>query len=105
MIDVWRAGIGKISTSTGNSELWILGDYLSRLPSWKGKPPAISFIIRDGVLNNTDNKSWTLAFHVKERPDDPLIGVWKFGQTEFNDANLILQQQSEYTYDRIIKFE
>lgn len=48
---------------------------------------------------------WTLAFHATERPDDPPIGVWKFDRTDFDDANLSLQQRAEYNYVRIARFE
>ncbi|GAB1315490.1 hypothetical protein MFIFM68171_05700 [Madurella fahalii] len=82
-MDIRRAGTGKQHVSTTDSRLWNLGDYLSRLPSW------------------TEPMHWTLAFHATERPDDPPIGVWKFDRTDFDDANLALQQQKAYNYERI----
>jgi hypothetical protein len=46
-----------------------------------------------------------LAFHATERPDDPPIGVWKFDRTDFDEANLDLQQRGGYSYARIARLE
>lgn len=46
-----------------------------------------------------------MAFHANELPDIPTIGVWKFDRTEFDDANLQLQQKEAYRYDLIAKLE
>ena len=35
-LDVWRAGTGRQHVATTESQLWNLGDYLSRLPGWTG---------------------------------------------------------------------
>ncbi len=35
-LDIWRAGTGKQHVATTDSQLWNLGDYLSRLPTWTG---------------------------------------------------------------------
>ncbi|CCC12556.1 hypothetical protein SMACR_06964 [Sordaria macrospora] len=86
-IDIWRAGTGEYHISDSNFKLWNLGDYLSRLPSL------------DGPLY------WAMAFHANELPDIPTIGVWKFDRTEFDDANLQLQQKEAYRYDLIAKLE
>ena len=48
---------------------------------------------------------WTLAFHATDRPEDPPIGVWKFGRTDFDDANIALQQRDGYAYARISRLE
>lgn len=48
---------------------------------------------------------WALAFHANELPDIPTIGVWRFDRTEFDDANLKLQQKEGYRYDLIAKLE
>ncbi|KAK3343113.1 hypothetical protein B0H65DRAFT_576963 [Neurospora tetraspora] len=86
-IDIWRAGVGEYHISDSNFKLWNLGDYLSRLPSL------------DGPLY------WAMAFHANELPDIPTIGVWKFNRTEFDEANLKLQQKEGYRYDLIAKLE
>ncbi|KAH6843350.1 hypothetical protein B0I37DRAFT_448668 [Chaetomium sp. MPI-CAGE-AT-0009] len=88
-LDVWRAGTGKQHVANTDSQLWNLGDYLSRLPSQTGTGPL----------------HWTLAFHATDRPDDPPIGVWKFDRTDFDDANFGLQQQHGYAYARITRLE
>ncbi len=59
----------------------------------------------DGGLTGTESMNWTLAFHATERPDDPPIGLWKFDRTEFDDANLDLQQRRGYTYARIARLQ
>ncbi|KAK1774119.1 hypothetical protein QBC45DRAFT_338387 [Copromyces sp. CBS 386.78] len=86
-IDIWRAGIGEYHISDSNFKLWNLGDYLSRLASLNGP------------------LYWAMAFHANELPDIPTIGVWKFDRTEFDDANLKLQQREGYRYDLIAKLE
>ncbi|EGO54738.1 hypothetical protein NEUTE1DRAFT_49553 [Neurospora tetrasperma FGSC 2508] len=86
-IDIWRAGIGEQHISDTNFKLWNLGDYLNRLPSLKGP------------------LYWAMAFHANELPDIPTIGFWKFDRTEFDDANLKLQQKEGYRYDRIASLE
>ncbi|KAJ4408420.1 hypothetical protein N0V85_004240 [Neurospora sp. IMI 360204] len=86
-IDIWRAGIGEYHISDSNFKLWNLGDYLSRIPSL------------DGPLY------WAMAFHANELPDIPTIGVWKFDRTEFDEANLKLQQKEGYRYDLIAKLD
>ncbi|KAL2130144.1 hypothetical protein VTI74DRAFT_6833 [Chaetomium olivicolor] len=86
-LDIWRAGTGQQHVSATDTQLWNLGDYLSRLPSW------------------TKPMHWTLAFHATERPDDPPIGVWKFDRTDFDDANLSLQQRKEYAFARVARLE
>ncbi|KAJ4288717.1 hypothetical protein N0V88_007251 [Collariella sp. IMI 366227] len=86
-LDIWRAGMGKQYISASDTQLWNLGDYLSRLPPWM------------------EPMHWTLAFHATERPDEPPIGVWKFDRTEFDDANLSLQQLREYAYARVARLE
>ncbi|KAH6640261.1 hypothetical protein F5144DRAFT_559806 [Chaetomium tenue] len=86
-LDVWRAGTGKQHVASTDSQLWNLGDYLSRLSS------------RTGPLH------WTLAFHATDRPDDRPIGVWKFDRTDFDDANFGLQQQHGYAYARLTSLE
>lgn len=48
---------------------------------------------------------WAMAFHANELPDIPTIGVWKFNRTEFDEANLKLQQKEGYRYDLIAKLE
>lgn len=48
---------------------------------------------------------WAMAFHANELPDIPTIGFWKFDRTEFDDANLKLQQKEGYRYDRIASLE
>jgi hypothetical protein len=99
--------MGRHHISTGDSQLWNLGDYLSRLPSWTGSiissipPPSTLYYI----LTEPDDMHWTLAFHATERPDDPPIGLWKFDRTNFDDANLALQQNDEYTYARVARLE
>lgn len=40
-LDVWRAGTGKQHIANTDSQLWNLGDYLSRLSSRTGPNPAI----------------------------------------------------------------
>ncbi|KAK4128041.1 hypothetical protein N657DRAFT_675881 [Parathielavia appendiculata] len=87
ILDIWRAGMGIQHAATTDSQLWDLGDYLSRLPSW------------------TEPMHWTLAFHATERPDDPPIGVWKFDRSDFDDANLDLQQRDGYAYTRVTRLE
>ncbi|KAK4098010.1 hypothetical protein N658DRAFT_569007 [Parathielavia hyrcaniae] len=87
VLDVWRAGTGKQHIATTDSQLWNLGDYLSRLPPW------------------TEPMHWTLAFHATERPDDPPIGVWKFDRSDFDDANLDLQQRDAFVYARVARLE
>ncbi|KAL1837492.1 hypothetical protein VTJ49DRAFT_3736 [Mycothermus thermophilus] len=86
-LDVWRAGTGKHHIATTDSQLWNLGDFLSRLPSW------------------TDSLHWTLAFHAAQRPDNPPVGMWKFDHTDFEDANLHLQQSVGYSYDRLVRLK
>jgi hypothetical protein len=39
-LDVWRAGTGKQHVANTDSQLWNLGDYLSRLPSRTGPNPS-----------------------------------------------------------------
>ncbi|KAK4238125.1 hypothetical protein C8A03DRAFT_44083 [Achaetomium macrosporum] len=92
-LNIWRAGTGRHHIAKTDSQLWDLGDYLSRLPSWKGMP------------TKTEPMHWTLAFHARERPDDPPIGVWKFDRMEFDNANLDLQQRDGYTHTRIASLE
>ncbi|KAK0616977.1 hypothetical protein B0T14DRAFT_556325 [Immersiella caudata] len=82
-IDVWRASTISRRISDGQFNLWNLGDYLSRLPPWKG-PVYCS-----------------LAFHAKSRPIDPFIGIWKYDHTDFDDAKLQLEQRSQYSFQRI----
>ncbi|KAK3905161.1 hypothetical protein C8A05DRAFT_41867 [Staphylotrichum tortipilum] len=88
-LDVWRAGTGRQHIATTDSQLWNLGDYLR-----KGR-----------ALTGAEPMHWTLAFHATERPDDPPIGVWKFDRTDFDDANLDLQQRRGYTYARIARLQ
>ena len=102
-LDVRRAGVGRQHVASTDSRLWDLGDYLSRLPSWTGLAPVSSPVAR--VLTKPEPVHWTLAFHATERPDDPPIGVWKFDRTDFDDANLDLQQRGGYSYARIARFE
>lgn len=105
-MDIWRAGTGEQHISTSDSHLWNLGDYLSRLPSWTGSvPPPIFPSPHVQMLTGTERMHWTLAFHATERPDEPPIGVWKFDRTDFDDANLALQQQEGYSYLRIARLE
>lgn len=86
-IDVWRAGVGEQYVSNSTSKLWNLGDYLSRLTPLKG--PVY----------------FTLAFHATGHPEDPSIGVWKFGRHDFEDANLQLQQREEYSFVRVVRLD
>ncbi len=102
-LDIRRAGLGRQHVASTDSRLWDLGDYLSRLPSWTGLAPVSSTV--DRVLTETEPVHWTLAFHATELPDDPPIGVWKFGRTDFDDANLDLQQRGGYSHARIARFE
>jgi hypothetical protein len=103
-LDIWRAGTGKQHVANTDSQLWNLGDYLSRLPSWKGQNPfSLLAFARLLTLGGAEPLHWTLAFHATERPDDPPIGVWKFDRTDFDDANLDLQQQDGYAYARITR--
>lgn len=57
------------------------------------------------ILTDTESLHFTLAFHATERPDDPPIGVWKFDRTDFDEANLDLQQRGGYSYARIARLE
>ncbi len=57
------------------------------------------------MLTGIEAAHWTLAFHATERPDDPPIGIWKFGRTDFDDANLDLQQRGGYSYARVARLE
>ncbi|KAL2018079.1 hypothetical protein VTK56DRAFT_1265 [Thermocarpiscus australiensis] len=86
-MDIWRAGTGRQHVSTSDSKLWNLGAYLSRLPTW------------------TEPTHWTLAFHATERLDNPTIGIWKFDRTDFDEANLALQQQNEYNFCLVVNFD
>ncbi|KAK4444515.1 hypothetical protein QBC34DRAFT_183313 [Podospora aff. communis PSN243] len=82
-IDVWRASTIKQHVARSKFKLWNLGDYLSRLPPWKG--PVYC----------------TLAFHATNRPDDPFIGTWKYDRADFDDAKLQLEQRPHYSFQRI----
>ncbi|KAK0742764.1 hypothetical protein B0T18DRAFT_169748 [Schizothecium vesticola] len=82
-IDIWRAGTGEHHISTTSVKLWNLGDYLSRLP------PLIDPIY------------CTLAFHARERPEEPAIGMWGFDRAPFENANIRLQQRDGYSFQRI----
>ncbi|KAK4039622.1 hypothetical protein C8A01DRAFT_46953 [Parachaetomium inaequale] len=105
-VDIWRAGTGKQHVANTDSQLWNLGDYLSRLPSWTGLNPFFPLVpARLLTLTGAEPLHWTLAFHATERPDDPPIGVWKFDRTDFDDANLDLQQHEGYAYARITRLE
>lgn len=105
-IDVWRAGTGKQHVASTDSQLWNLGDYLSRLPSRTGSNPfVIAILARLLTLSRAGPLHWTLAFHATDRPDDPPIGVWKFDRTNFDDANFGLQQRHGYAYARITSLE
>ncbi|KAK4156546.1 hypothetical protein C8A00DRAFT_40948 [Chaetomidium leptoderma] len=88
-LDIWRGGTGTQHIATSDAQLWNLGDYLTV----------------NMVLTETGSMHWTLAFHATERPDDPPIGVWRFDRTDFDDANLDLQQRAGYTYDRVVRLE
>jgi hypothetical protein len=44
-LDVWRAGTGKQHVATTDSQLWNLGDYLSRLPSRTGPNPSAAAVL------------------------------------------------------------
>lgn len=46
-----------------------------------------------------------MAFHATERPDDPPIGVWRFDRTDFDEANLDLQQRGGFSYARLARLE
>ncbi|KAK5658092.1 hypothetical protein OQA88_2648 [Cercophora sp. LCS_1] len=86
-IDVWRAGIGSISAVRTDLSLWNLGNCLSRLSPLRGPIHA------------------TLAFHATERPSEPAIGLWGFDQTDFEDANLQLQQSPGYCCEQVVEWE
>ena len=68
-------------------------------------PSAIAILTRLLTLLRAGLLHWTLAFHATDRPDDPPIGVWKFGRTDFDDANFGLQQRHGYAYARITSLE
>jgi hypothetical protein len=101
-LDVWRSGTGKYHVSTTNEPLWNLGDFLSRLPMLTGN---YGLPTRNESVANTDNTvslHWTLGFDTAERPDDLCpLGVWKFGLTDCEDANLSLKQKADYDHTRI----
>ncbi|KAK4147327.1 uncharacterized protein C8A04DRAFT_34056 [Dichotomopilus funicola] len=86
-LGIWRGGMGHQHIANTDCQLWNLGDYLSRLNSLD------------------DPVHWTLAFHAVDEPDDPLIGVWKFGRKEFDGAKLKLQQLDNYSYVKVSHLE
>lgn len=101
-LDISRAGTGKQHIAQTDSQLWNLGDFLSRLPSVTGR---FSFFRPFLSLTKAEPLHFTLAFHATERPDNPPIGLWKFDRTDFDDANLDLQQRGGYSYARIARLE
>jgi len=47
----------------------------------------------------------SLAFYATDRPQEPSIGVWGFNHTDFNKARLRLQQNANYSFQRIAHLE
>lgn len=48
---------------------------------------------------------FTLAFYATDRPCEPSIGLWGYDHTDFEDANLQLQQRHCYCYERVVCVE
>lgn len=85
--------------------IWETISVVSPLGQVRLSLPFLRPSMSDYILTEPDDMHWTLAFHATERPDDPPIGLWKFDRTNFDDANLALQQNDEYTYARVARLE
>jgi hypothetical protein len=53
------------------------------------------------ALTRPDPTYCTLAFHARERPEEPAIGMWGFDRAHFENAKIRLQQRDGYSFQRI----
>ena len=56
-------------------------------------------------LTRPDPVYCTLAFHARERPEEPAIGMWGFDRAHFENAKIRLQQRAGYSFQKIANLE